>query len=160
MKESRMPVTRLAIRLVACAALSLACASPPPRETPEQVEARRREVAELEARLATIRITMDPEQVRGCRSLGVISQDFYATTYRDWYTGEIRHGVEFTAEIALRDGALKAGADTALMPVPVPAWSMAAQNFIFGLSKGDPPVESRIVGEVYLCGEPVAGGAR
>jgi len=52
---------------------------------------------------------------------------------------------------------LKAGADTALMPASVPAWSMAAQNLIFGLSKGDPPVESRIVGEVYACAQPAAG---
>ena len=117
-------------------------------------------MAELEAGLFTIRITVNPEQVRGCRSLGVISQDFYATTYRDWYSGEIRHGVEFTAEIALRDGALKAVADTALMPVSVSPWSMAAQNFIFGLSKGDPPVESRVVGEAYVCGQQAARRAK
>jgi hypothetical protein len=147
-------------RLAAFVVLLVACGTRPPHETPEQIEARRRAVDELEARLAAIRVTIDQEEVRGCRSLGLISQDFYATTYRDWYSGEIRQGVEFTAENALRDGALRAGADTALMPASVPAWSTAAQNFIFGLSKGDPPVESRVVGEVYVCGQRAASGGR
>src|SRR5215475_12094065 len=115
-----MRVTRYAACLALFAALCIACAAPPPRETPEQIEARRKEMAELEAGLFTIRITLNPEQVRGCRSLGVISQDFYATMYKDWYSGDIRHGAEYTAEMAVRDGALKAGADTALMPAAVP----------------------------------------
>ena len=155
-----MRVTRPASCLALFAALSLACATPPPRETPEQFEARKREMTDLEAGLFTIRITVNPEQVRGCRSLGVISQDFYATTYKDWYTGDIRHGVEYTAEMALRDGALKAGADTALMPATVPDWSSEAESYIFGMSQGDPPVESRVVGEAYCCAQPAAVGAK
>src|SRR5262249_9078394 len=155
-----MRVTLPTTCLAGFVALSIACASPPPRETPEKIEARRREMAELEAGVFTIRITLNPGQVRGCRSLGVISQDFYATTYRDWYTGDIRHGLEYTAEMALRDGALKAGADTALMPATVPGWSTDAESYIFGLSQGDPPVESRVVGEAYCCTQPAAGGAQ
>jgi hypothetical protein len=153
---SRRSGRRLEKRFVcflACAAtllvLCAACAAPAPRESPEQIEVRKRR-AELEARLADIRITFDREDVRDCRSLGVISQDFVATTYRDYYTGYVRR-FEFTAELALRDAALNAGADTALMPLPMPAWSRAAENFIFGLSKGDPPIECRIVGEVFDC---------
>jgi len=140
----------LAPLVVVCAA----CTSPAPGETPEQIEVRKRRV-ELEARLADIRITFDREDVQDCRSLGVISQDFVATAYRDYYTGYVRR-YEFTAELALRDAALKAGADTALMPLPMPAWSRAAEDFIFGLSKGDPPIECRIVGEVFNCRQPGA----
>jgi hypothetical protein len=117
-------------------------------------------MAELEAGLFTIRITMNPEQVRGCRSFGVISQHFYATTYKDWYTGDIRQGVEYTAEMALRDGALRAGADTALMPATVPDWSSDAESYIFGMSQGDPPVESRVVGEAYCCAQPPTSAAK
>jgi hypothetical protein len=153
-------LTRLAICFAALAALSVACAAHGPRETADQIEARRRATALAAARLADIRLTFDPEDVRGCRSLGIISQDFVATAYRDYFTGDIRSSFEFTAELALRDAALKAGADTALMPLPIPTWSTAAQNFIFGKSSGDPPIECRIVGEVFLCAEPAVGEAR
>jgi hypothetical protein len=114
-----MRLTRLVACLATLVALCVACAARPPKETPRQIEAMRRAVAELEARLADIRLTFDREDVAGCRSLGIISQDFYATTNSDYFTGDIRRGVEFTAELAPRDGALKAGADTALMPLPV-----------------------------------------
>jgi hypothetical protein len=157
--RSRTRLGKRMVCLLACLAAlvvqSAACAASAPPETPEQIEARKRR-AELEARLADIRLTFDREDVRDCRSLGVISQDFVATTYRDYYTGYVRR-FEFTAELALRDAALKAGADTALMPLPMPAWSRAAENFIFGLSKGTPPIECRIVGEIFDCRPP--GGA-
>jgi hypothetical protein len=153
-----MRVIRLATGLAGLVALVVACATRGPLETPEQIEARRR-VAVLDAMLGDIRLTFDAEDVRGCRSLGVISQDFYATAYKDYFSGDIRQGVEFTAEFALRYAALKAGADTALMPLPVPSWSTAAQNFIFGISKGSPPIECRIVGEIYACEQPTVGGA-
>lgn len=80
------------LALVGLALVFTACASAPYDDTA---------IRERYAQEAKIRVTINPDQVRGCQSLGVVSAN--AT---DGYA---------TAEPALRNGTLKLGGDTALL---------------------------------------------
>src|SRR5262249_54080736 len=123
------------------------CASAPPPPLPDTGPQTKHE-----KELAAIRVIANPDQVKGCQSLGVTKESF-------WGWRPIRHprGRPMTLDDWRRLDAVMLGGNVALAITPAP-WSAAVEDWKQRCA-ADPtavgcqpqPQEERVIGEVYRC---------
>ncbi len=94
--------------------------------------------ADIWTRAHGLHVTMSPDQLKNCSSLGVVSERYY-----DGPPGDPAKRAMGTAwpEYILRFKTAQLGGNTALVSAPVKRWTGQLN-------------ESRVLGEAYLCGEP------
>jgi hypothetical protein len=117
--------------LLAVSVVALGCVSSRDHRTESELA----RDAELWTKAAAIRVTLNPEQVKGCESLGLIAQAYGEGLPLDPQGRPFPGGS--WGEYVLRFKAAQLGADSALMSQGLPG-----------------PSESGTVGEAYRCSAP------
>ena len=95
--------------------------------------------AEIWTRAHSLRVAMSPDQLKDCSSLGVVSERYY-----DGPPGDPAKRPMGTAwpEYILRFRTAQLGGNAALANAPIKKWTGQLDEW-------------RVLGEAYLCGEPV-----
>jgi hypothetical protein len=95
--------------------------------------------AEIWTRAHGLRVTVSPDQLRDCSSLGVVREQYYEGPPGDPLNRPM--GAAWP-EYILRFKTAQLGGNAALVCPPIKKWSGELN-------------ELRVLGEAYLCGEPV-----
>lgn len=95
--------------------------------------------AEIWTRAHGLRVAMRPDQLKGCSSLGIVSERYYEGPPGDPVKRPM--GAPW-AEYLLRFKTAQLGGNAALASSTIKKWTDQPLN------------ESRVLGEAYLCGQP------
>ena len=99
---------------------------------------------EIWTRAHDLRVTVSQDQVKDCSSLGVVTEHYFEGPPGD----PLKRPMGATwPEYILRFKTAQLGGDAALLCRPVKRWSGELN-------------ESRVLGEAYLCGQPVLTAAQ